>query len=296
VIGITIGDPKGIGPEIAAKAFAELSCKKNPKIRLYGPKHLLKSVENGLVPSFAGISDHEAGLIAKEALDNALDDASKGNLRAIVTCPVNKFRMQTVIPGFLGHTEYIANALNAKEPTMVFIGERDGFRPFIISIATRHLPLSKVSKAISASSIALAIERTNEAARRYLCKDSPSIAVLGLNPHAGENGSLGCEEKEFLEPAIKKLHLRGINCHGPFSGDSIISENYDAFVAMYHDQGMIPAKLLCATACVNVTMGLPFIRTSPGHGTAENIAGKGIARIDGLIAATEIAAKLSINA
>lgn len=291
LIGITIGDPKGIGPEITAKALSRLATDVRNRVRVYAPSFILNDIMDGNVRAY-DMSDEEAGEIAMAALDEAIADAYSGKIGAITTAPVNKARMQYVIPNFCGHTEYISRKLGANEPTMVFIGERDTKNPFIISIVTRHVALSDVGKSINHESIATTIERTDEAAKRYLRNERPKIAVLALNPHAGENGSFGFEEKEFIEPVVRKLKSEGVDCSGPFPGDSIISEDYDAFVAMYHDQGMIPVKLLCGTSCVNTTIGLPFIRTSPGHGTAENIAGKGIADESGLLAAIGVADRL----
>jgi 4-hydroxythreonine-4-phosphate dehydrogenase len=290
-IGITVGDPRGVGPEVLAKALSRLDDELRRSIKVYGD---LDALAKRNAPSYG---DDEAAAIAKASLEEAVRDALSGKVAAIVTSPVNKWRLAQVIPRFTGHTEHIAKLCGRTEATMSFAFGRASGGTFFISTVTTHMPLSKVPSSITADSIALTASRTHDAAAKFTGGRRPKLAVLSINPHAGEGGTLGDEEKTIIEPAIDKLHSAGIDCRGPFPSDAFFGrsqhEGFDAVIAMYHDQAMIPAKVLSGGLCTNVTLGLPFIRTSPGHGTAEDIAGKDIADWRPMAEAIKLAVKFS---
>ncbi|MBI4126504.1 MAG: 4-hydroxythreonine-4-phosphate dehydrogenase PdxA [Deltaproteobacteria bacterium] len=288
LIGIATGDPKGIGPEVVAKALAQLPDAIRKRCRIFGDCSL-----DPRTPS-----ETDAAKIALTALDAAIAAIKTGEITSLVTAPVNKARLQQLVPDFTGHTGYLAKAFGVKDVVMMFVLQkgRGGSRtaPTCIVLTTVHIPIAEVSRSLTSEKILMTIRITAQGMREHFGIASPHIAVLGLNPHAGENGALGREEIETIIPAIEEARRQGINCTGPFPADSFFkrSPSYDAVIAMYHDQGLIPAKLLGAGHVVNMTLGLPFVRTDPAHGTAEDIAGKGIADPRGMIAAIELAAKL----
>lgn len=281
-IGITVGDPLGIGPEIVKEALSLLSDKERAKVVVYRPAFCHREKTAGQPqpsggqrrsnPEVGVFDETEAAHFAKESLDMAIDDALNKKIGAIVTAPVNKARMRLVIPDFSGHTEYLAKRCSIENPTMIFASlNKNTFPP--IALVTTHTAIKNLSSIISKEKILNTILNTH----KFFDKSSPKIAVLSLNPHAGEMGTIGDEETEQIRPAIDEAIHLGINCSGPFSSDSFFGrrefKNFNAIVAMYHDQALIPAKLLEMDDLVNITVGLPFIRTSPPHGTAEDIVG-----------------------
>lgn len=309
-IGVTMGDPKGIGPEVTAKALKNLPADLRARLRIYGDKTALEAAANiagipydpkqlaitsNIAAPIGSASDPDAARAAILALDAAIADIKNGVTGALVTAPVNKKRIQLVDPAFIGHTERLAKAAGVKDIVMMFscsphIPHHQSLR---ISLVTSHLALKDVSSHLSRQRIATTIRMTNDALIRFFNCATPRIAVLSLNPHAGEGGSLGSEERELITPAIEKARKDGIACLGPLTADAVFSRindiDFDGVVAMYHDQGLTPMKLFCPKKSVNITLGLPFIRTSPGHGTAEDIAWRGKASEDGMIAAIEMA-------
>jgi 4-hydroxythreonine-4-phosphate dehydrogenase len=216
----------------------------------------------------------------------------RAKLDAITTCPINKQAMNVAGYLFPGHTELLAHLTQASTVAMMFLGSK-----WKVVLVTTHLPLKEVSKWITRDRILTTIRLTGEGLRRYFGVSQPRLAVLGLNPHCGEEGLLGEEEKDEIIPAIEEAKSLGMRVEGPFPADSFFDISgihpYDAVIAMYHDQGLIPIKIFDFKESVNFTLGLPFIRTSVAHGTAYDIAGKGLADSANLIKAITTAAKLS---
>lgn len=300
-IGITLGDPKGIGPEVVAKSLPTLPGDIRARVKIYGDDRSLdnarKLIEGRTPNSFTSeIGDQEAAKMAIAAIDAAVFDAQNGEISAIVTAPVNKARLRTVRPGFVGHTEYLAGLAGISDATMMFISEEGAGNPIFISPATTHIPLGSLSKNLTSKCILTTIQRTAGAIRAFTKRTDVRLAVAALNPHAGENGALGFEEHDIIMPAIRAAKAKGIDCEGPFPSDSLFAKlrdfEYDGVVTMYHDQGMIPIKLMSRGCCVNITLGLPYVRTSPGHGTAEDIAWHGKADERAMLMAIKIADRL----
>lgn len=305
-----MGDPKGIGPEITAKAIKQSPQELLSRIRIYGDRTALEAAANlagisfdpkqltitsSTQPPIGSISDPDAARVALAAVDAAIADIKRGSIDAIVTAPVNKHRMQLVDPSFIGHTEKLARSAGAKDIVMMFscpahIPQHEALR---ISLVTSHVALKDVPSKVTRQRIFTTIKMTAEALTKYFNCPTPRIAVLSLNPHAGENGALGSEELESIIPAIAKARKEGITCLGPIQPEVVFAHardiDFDAVVAMYHDQGLTPIKIVCPKRSINITLGLPYIRTSPGHGTAEDIAWRGKAEGDGMAAAIHMA-------
>src|SRR5438067_4472653 len=272
-IGITLGDCAGIGPEIVDLA---LKSKKIPDSAEY--------VVIGRQPDYKpGEPTIETARAAAAALEEAVTRARRGELHAIVTGPIHKARMYEAGFKFPGQTEFFAERCGVKNFAMCLTGGK-----ITVGLVTTHIPLSKVSSALKQSEI-VRVGLLLADFLRARSKGAPRIAVAGLNPHAGESGRIGREEIEIIAPAVDELNRSPITDHrslfsGPHSPDTVfhhaIEGKFDAVLCMYHDQGLIPLKLHAFHSGVNVTLGLPFPRTSPDHGTAFEIAGKGIARPD----------------
>ena len=319
LIGITMGDPKGIGPEIVAKAWRGMSEEERAQVLVYGDHAALAAAAELCGTSFDGkqvvttsstpppiqkVGDEEAARLAISALDAAVADAETGRIAAIVTAPVNKLRLKSAIPDFSGHTEYLAKAARVKDAVMMFASPEyiapgvDSVLPkqFCMSLVTMHMAIKEVPAAITTDSVLTAIRQTALALDRHFACPDARIAVMALNPHAGEGGTLGSEEKTAIAPAIARALKEGINCVGPLPADSLFRKladfDYDAVVAMYHDQGILPIKLLFQSRSVNVTLGLPYVRTSPSHGTAEDLAWLGTADESGMLSAIRLTRKL----
>ena len=282
-IAITVGDPSGIGPEVAAKAAADARVRAACEPILYAPPD---------TSHFApGVLSGEAGRAAYDAIVRAVDDAREGVVQAIATAPVNKEAFRLAGLEWSGHTDLLAHLTGARHVAMMF--HSDALR---VVLATVHIALADVPRALTQ----LSLERTIALTARELPlfdKIAPRIAVAGLNPHAGEHGLFGREEIEIIAPAIAACRARGIDVSGPFPGDTVFVRasrgEFDIVVACYHDQGLIPVKLVAFGEAVNVTLGLPIVRTSVDHGTAFDIAGKGIADPQSMIAAVLLAARLA---
>lgn len=220
-----------------------------------------------------GQSTKEAGAAAFAALERGVQDVSAGKIAAIVTAPINKDNIQGELFTFPGHTEYLEASVGGKALMILFN------RDMRVALVTTHLPLNKISENVTAERIVEKLKIFKES----LCKDfgivQPRIAVLSLNPHAGENGLLGSEEQEVIVPAINTAHEQGIECYGPYAADGFFGagqfKHFDGILAMYHDQGLAPFKALAMDSGVNYTAGLPIVRTSPAHGTGYDIAGQG---------------------
>ncbi len=285
-IAITAGDPAGIGPEVAARAAAD------PRV-LDVCEPLIYGAPSGA--AFApGVLSAAAGRAAYEVIVRAVADAQEGRVQAIATAPINKEAFRLAGLQWSGHTDLLAHLTGAPHVAMMF--HSDVLR---VVLATVHIALADVPRTLTKSSI----ERTIALTARELPlfdKVPPRIAVAGLNPHAGEHGLFGREEVDVIAPAIEACRARGIDVSGPFPGDTVFVRatrgDFDVVVACYHDQGLIPVKLLAFGKAVNVTLGLPIIRTSVDHGTAFDIAGKGVADPESMIMAVLLAARMARSA
>ena len=282
-IAITSGDPAGIGPEIARKAADDPRVRKVCEPIVYGPP---------AGSTFrAGELSAEAGRAAYETLCSAVKDARAGVVAAIATAPVNKLAFARAGLPWKGHTDLLAHLTGSTRVAMMFWSE-----PLKVVLATIHIPLASVTNALTRELMDDIIDLSARELPRFGL-EKPRLAVAGLNPHAGEEGLLGHEERKVLRPAIETAQKRGIRIDGPFPGDTVFGRavrgEFDAVIACYHDQGLIPVKLLAFGRAVNVTLGLPIIRTSVDHGTAFDIAGKNIADPSSMIEATLLAAKLA---
>lgn len=315
IIGITLGDVAGIGPEIVVKALSSDKVWKSCEPWIYGPQNVLnhssKMVDASLreilfghskrphvlvrpvgkVPLSwigSGRSKNEIARIAVDSVHAAFKDVQAGKIQAIVTAPVHKGSIvQAGIP-FVGHTELLAEWAGVPDVVMMMASPR-----LRVALVTNHLPLRKVSGSITSEKILNVIKLFHLALIKMGFK-KPRLAVVSLNPHGGEDG--GKEEREVIRPAVASAKRRGLHVAGPISADALFHQAYeglyDGVVAMYHDQALTALKMTAFDEAVNVTLGLPFIRTSPDHGTAFDIAGKGIAREESMIQAILMAARL----
>lgn len=301
-VGITHGDTNGVGYEIILKAFAEQTMFEvctpvvfgSAKIGSYHRKalgietqfHFVNSAKDAvdgrlnLVNCFDndvnvefGRTSQEAGRAAYWALEAATEALKNGEIDVLVTAPICKNAIQSPDFNFAGHTEYLANRIGeGNEPLMVLAN--DVMR---VALVTTHLPISEVAAAITKENVAKKIRQLNKSLQHDFLISAPRIAVLGLNPHNGDDGVMGHEEKEAIAPAVQEAVEQGIQCFGPYPADGFFGagmfSHFDAVLAMYHDQGLAPFKALSMDNGVNVTAGLPYVRTSPDHGTAFDIAG-----------------------
>ena len=282
-VAITCGDPAGIGPEIAQKAAND------PRVRavcepiVYGPPASARFTPGEL--------SGEAGRAAYDTLCEAVKDAQSGVVAAVATAPVNKLAFARAGLPWKGHTDLLAHLTGSPRVAMMFWSE-----PLKVVLATIHIPLASVTSALTRELVDEIIDLSSRELPRFGIAQ-PRLAVAGLNPHAGEDGLLGHEEAKVLRPAIEAAQKRGIHINGPFPGDTVFGRavrgEFDAVIACYHDQGLIPVKLLAFGRAVNVTLGLPIIRTSVDHGTAFDIAGKNVADPASMIEATLLAARLA---
>jgi 4-hydroxythreonine-4-phosphate dehydrogenase len=237
-----------------------------------------------------GQPSKEGGQSAIEALRKALSLLTNREAAALVTAPVSKESFHMADLSFPGHTEWLAYESHAKEVAMLMVAG-----PMRALLMTRHIPLSEVSRQLTTHSVLSSARLAHAFARDLVGKKTPRLVACGINPHAGDNGILGLEEKEVLAPCLRQLKREGIPVKGPFSADAVFRDMtrglYDVALAAYHDQGMIPLKVFAPDQLVNITLGLPFIRTSPGHGTAYDIAGRGKADPSSMIEAICLAAE-----
>ncbi|HLF18529.1 MAG TPA: 4-hydroxythreonine-4-phosphate dehydrogenase PdxA [Candidatus Omnitrophota bacterium] len=305
-LGITLGDPSGIGAEITAKALRDPSVAKLANYKLIGDGVIFRKfglketarcrlIDLKNFSSFNKIKqgvDRRNGLAAWSYLKKAVQLLKSGQIQALVTAPVSKEAIALSHPHFLGHTEFLAQHFCAKGVEMMFV-----HKSLHVVLVTRHIPIKKVPRAITPQKVLATIELADKTLKNLFNIKRPRIAVSGLNPHAGESGLLGQEERTSIIPAVKKARLKKIRAWGPFAADTLFTsvnrKKYDAFIAMYHDQGLTPAKTLFFDTLVNVSIGLPFIRTSPDHGTAFDIAGKNRADPSSMKEAIKLAVRLS---
>jgi 4-hydroxythreonine-4-phosphate dehydrogenase len=283
-VAITLGDPAGIGPEIARKAANDPRVREVCEIVPYGAPDGAR-FESGVLSA-------DAGHAAYHAVCDAVRDAMNGLVDAVATAPINKLAFARAGLPWKGHTDLLAHLTGAPRVAMMFWSE-----PLKVVLASVHVPLAEVPRILTRDLLDQIIDITARELPGFGIS-APRLALAGLNPHAGEDGLIGGEEKHVLRPAVEAACARGVNIAGPFPGDTIfvraVRGEFDAVIACYHDQGLIPVKLLAFGTAVNVTLGLPIIRTSVDHGTAFDIAGKGIADPSSMIEATLLAARLAI--
>jgi 4-hydroxythreonine-4-phosphate dehydrogenase len=313
-IVVTMGDPAGVGPEIVLKALAAGARAGRPELSVIGSRAVLEGCARalGLEPprSLVAVGDEglawepgrptEAGAItAVRAITEAAQLCMAGEARAMVTAPVSKSMIAAAGFAFPGHTEFLADLTGAGAYVMTFVS---GSRR--VGLATTHLPISEVPGALSEDLIVQKLTALARGLSVWLGVERPTIAVAALNPHAGEGGRIGAEDDAIIRPAVEAARRAGLDARGPFPADSIYcglgepdgagpGSGYDAVLAMYHDQGTIPIKLWGLASGVNVTLGLPIVRTSVDHGTAYDIAGRGIADPGSLIAAIDLAEEIA---
>jgi 4-hydroxythreonine-4-phosphate dehydrogenase len=324
LIGITMGDPVGIGPEIIVKALSapdiaatccpvvlgdqrllerEISrLRSELKIAIVStPQHL--AAQPGTINLLAiseldpaqaryGQPTRETGAAMAAYITRAVSLAMDRQIDAMVTCPINKKSLQVTGFDFPGHTEMLARLTGAEDVVMMLAGER-----LRVVLVTIHCPLSRVPGLLSVDAIMKTIRITHQSLKSYFAIKAPRLAIAALNPHAGEGGIFGQEEELIIQPTIAQARQAGIDASGPYPADTLFYHaargHFDAVVCMYHDQGLIPLKLLHFEDGVNVTLGLPIIRTSVDHGTAYDIAGKGIASPASLLSAVRIAVQMA---
>ena len=315
LVGITTGDSNGIGYEVIVKALMDARmcevctpvvygcsrtfhfyCKDIPETEQL-TLNMINSVEEArprrvnfincvpdTIPVDPGQPTPEAAKAAVMSLQAAVADIKANKLDAIVTGPFNKHTVQGAGFNYTGHTEYLIKEFGVKDGLMFLISDK-----LRVGCATNHLPLSQVSANITIDHILSKLTLMNDSLKRDFGIDKPKIAVFGLNPHAGDGGTLGGEENTVIGPAIKQAQQKGILAYGPYSADGFfgagMQKDFDAILAMYHDQGLIPFKALSFDTGINYTAGLPIVRTSPDHGTAYNIAGKCQANPQSMISA-----------
>jgi 4-hydroxythreonine-4-phosphate dehydrogenase len=323
VIGVTMGDPAGIGPEVVVKALADPDIRKAAKFVVFGMNEQLCYVADAAeIEPFWGRHQHEkisrdypykvvvadydeysvpswirgASKVAGEAsvrfcLD-AIDAARDGIIDAVVTAPISKKSWNLAGAEWPGHTEMLAARCKSPRKAMMFVAG-----PLKLALATIHEALFDVRNKFTIGCVFEPIDLLNDALKTYFGIRSPKIAVAALNPHAGEDGQFGDEEKRIITPAINLARHHGIDCLGPFSADTLFLRaaqgEFDGVVAMYHDQGMIAVKLLDFAGAVNITIGIPIIRTSPAHGTAFDIAGRNVADANGMKSAITTAIQMA---
>ena len=242
-----------------------------------------------------GLVTPEGGAAAKTSLDAATAALAAGHVDALVTAPIHKSAMQQSSFGYPGHTEYLQERFGKGRSLMLMVGE-DGLR---VAVATNHVPLRQVASGISPTILANKIQMLHRSLERDFGINGPQIAVLGLNPHAGDEGAIGSEETQTIRPAVEEAKSKGMDVFGPYPADGFFGSgkfrDFDGVLAMYHDQGLVPFKTLAFGGGVNFTAGLSVVRTSPGHGTALDIAGQGKATADSFRAAAFLAREVSLT-
>lgn len=319
-VAITLGDPNGIGPEVVLKSLHDPSLMPSMTPLLVGSAHVLRvhadilgfsdldihvvdDVPDDVPPGDVAVLDvaeeaeppvtfgavtAEAGRLAMRAVERAVDACLAGAVDAMTTAPISKEALRMAGYDVPGHTEFIAQRTESTQPTMMMVA--GGLR---VGLVTSHIPLSEVPEAVTPDAILENIQVIEASLREDFAIDEPKIAVLGLNPHAGDGGTFGDEEEETIVPALETARKEGLRVEGPLAADGYfatqLNADYDAVLAMYHDQGLVPFKALAFDHGVNFTAGLPIVRTSPDHGTAHGIAGKGMALPGSMRSALEVA-------
>ena len=323
-IGITMGDPAGIGPEVVVKTLADAELRQRARFIVYGMNELMayaadlaeldvfwwRDAYAGRLRAYGHEAvvvdyDHfsmlgtnvrgpskEGGRASMRFCLDAIEAAQRGIVDAVVTAPISKQSWHMAGYRYPGHTELFAERTGSKQYTMMFAGG-----PLRVALATVHVGLNSVWGKLNIGAVFGPIELLHKALVEWFDVANPHIAVCGLNPHAGEGGAFGDEELRLIEPAMRMAREQGIYCTGPYPADTVflraLKGEFDAVVAMYHDQGLIPVKLIAFDTSVNLTLGLPIIRTSPDHGTAFDIAGRNKARPSSMKAAVAMAIDLA---
>jgi 4-hydroxythreonine-4-phosphate dehydrogenase len=288
-----MGEPSGIGPEVAAKAWSALKGNyRGRALRLVGNSTAFRAHADIPDDAFWPMDQHQNGGAVVAAIKTAVSAAVAHHAGAIVTAPIQKSTLLDAGFPFAGHTEYLARLTGTSRAVMMLAGA--GLRVVPLTI---HVPIAKVSSSISQAAIVETAEIVLTALQRDFCVERPRLAISGLNPHAGEAGKLGSEEIEIIRPAIARLREQGHRVDGPLPADTMFHaearSQYDAALCMFHDQALIPLKTLAFWDAVNVTLGLPIVRTSPDHGTASDIAGQNKADPRSMTAAIHMAAELA---
>ena len=322
LLGICLGDPSGIGPEVTLKAIAAEPPGPGLAYEIIGCPELVEAVEarlrtgvrlgragqgtqagevvvsdrfGAVFTSFPSPGAPEAARAAVAWLQAGGEACLRGRLAGIVTAPVNKHAIASAGIPFVGQTEFLSELADARRTAMMLLGTDHAGRWLRVALATTHLALRKVADALTPEKVRETIELAAEACD-LLTLPCQRIAVCGLNPHAGEQGEFGDEEPRVIAPAIEAARAKGLQVEGPLSGDTVfhfaLRGDFDAVVAMYHDQGLAPLKLAAFDTGVNWTLGLPFVRTSPDHGTAYDLVGKNCANPSSMIAALRLAKQL----
>lgn len=317
-LAIACGDFAGIGPEVSLRAVAQASLLEShrrfvlvgdrghvlhTRNRLglnlpIGPEHAVQLIDprSEPLPALLPPGGPVSALAALDYLRRAAEGCRSAEFAALITAPVSKEAILRAGIRFVGQTEFLAELAGGQEVNMMLLGDDAGGRWLRVVLATTHLPIRRVPEALNAPGIEQAIRNAADACRR-LGLPRARVAVCGLNPHAGEGGLLGDEDVQVIAPAVTAARARGIDVTGPLSGDTVFHHawrgDYDVVVAMYHDQGLAPLKLVAFDRGVNWTLGLPFVRTSPDHGTAFDIAGRGIADSSSMEAALRLAIQLA---
>jgi len=327
-LAVTLGDPAGVGPEIIVKAWLALR-EGGPKFLVVGDARSVASATSGAPGIVQTISTPDEALVAFPTslpvldiplpaaaapgqpdpasaasvirwIETAVDFALTGKVRAVVTAPIAKAPLYEAGFKFPGHTEFLGDltastAFDGVRGPIMMLTAAD----LRVTLVTVHTPIARVAEQLSLDGIVNAARVTAQALQRDFGIASPRLAVAGLNPHAGESGGIGREEIEIVAPAVAVLRNLGIDAQGPFPADSLFHAEararYDGVICLYHDQALIPVKMLDFWGGVNITLGLPIVRTSPDHGTAFDIAGQGIARADSLIAALRAADEIALR-
>jgi len=309
-VGITMGDPNGIGPEVIVKALSCAEMQSLCETVVFGDAGIIQLAANntGLKTNIKiencsdfskddlnpGMVDKKAGQASLEYIKSAVNSAMAKEIDAVVTAPISKESTHLAGSVYPGHTEMLQDLTGADEAVMMFEGSR-----FKVMLVTIHTALANVPGLITKDRVLSTIQITHDSLINLFKIPEPKIVVCGLNPHAGESGAFGDEEINHIIPAIEEARETGINIEGPLPADTLFyyanQGRWDAVVAMYHDQGLIPFKMVSFDEGVNITLGLPIIRTSPDHGTAYDIAWKGKADPSSMIAAIKVAAQLAIN-
>lgn len=324
LIGITMGDPCGIGPEIVLKALKSPAIRNIANFVIIGDSgvfertarqlsipmkyatisHISEADDSQLPVSILSTDDFKPGIMRRkrataeggelsvQCVIKGINLAMSGHIDALVTAPICKEAIHLGGYGYPGHTEMLHTFSGAERVVMLMVGGK-----LRVAFATTHIAIKDVPQSITVEDILRTIIITDNGIKQYFGIKKPKIAVCGLNPHAGEEGIFGDEEKKIIIPAIEKAKKKGIRCDGPVSADTIFYKTlkgaYDVVIAIYHDQGAIPLKLHAFETGVNITLGIPFVRTSPDHGTAYDIAGKGIADPRSMIEAIKMAVKMA---
>jgi 4-hydroxythreonine-4-phosphate dehydrogenase len=287
-IAVTLGDPRGIGPEVVRKALSDAGTAGRAEWRIVGPTGTELAPDEDVGTWVRGGSAEDAGRLAGRAIERAVSLAMAGEVDAIVTAPVDKAALLAGGYAWPGHTEMLA-ALTGSEVVMMLASDR-----LRVILATTHVPLRSVPDLVSSGLIERTARVAREGLRRWFGLAEPRLALCALNPHAGDGGRFGSEDAEVLTPAARSAGL-----HGPFPADTVFVRamrgEFDAVIAPYHDVGMTAIKVASFGSAVNVTLGLPFPRTSPDHGTALDIAGKGIADPSSMVGAMKMAAALALK-